>query len=55
MGFVKTYSTFNSDLKKMQSTLKGLDYKKILNVDLKNAKDQNKARLDVVKQYKNRE
>ena len=55
MVFVKNDSTFNSDLKKMQSTLKGLDYKKILNVDLKNAKDQNKARLDVVKQYKNRE
>lgn len=45
---------FNSLLKKMQSTVDGLGYEKVLKVDMKNAKDQNKARLQIKKEYSNK-
>lgn len=54
MVFAKNDSEFNSLLKSMQSTVNGLGYKKVLKLDMKNAKDQNKARVAITKEYKNK-
>ncbi|MFD1466522.1 ABC transporter substrate-binding protein [Lapidilactobacillus mulanensis] len=51
MVMAKSDSQFNSLLKEMQTTVKGLDYAKVLKFDMKNAKDQNKARVKIKKEY----
>ena len=52
MVFAKDEAEFNSLLKEMQDTAKGLNYDKVLAVDMQNAKDQQKAREEVVKEAK---
>ena len=52
MVFAKDEAEFNSILKDMQSTLKGLGYEKVLELDKKNAQDEAQSRIDVVKEYK---
>lgn len=42
--FASTEDEFNSLIKEMQDTVKGLGYDKVLEVDMQNAKDQNAAR-----------
>lgn len=44
MVFSSNENEFNSLLKEMQETVKGLGYDQVLAVDMKNAKDQNTAR-----------
>ena len=39
----------------MVKTVKGLDIDSVLKVDMKNAKDQNKARKNILKEYQNKE
>lgn len=53
MIFAKDETEFNSLLTTMQDTVKGLGYDKVLEVDMKNAKDQNDARVAAVKASKN--
>lgn len=55
MVYAKSDSEFNSLFKQMQTTVNGLDYAKVLKVDMQNAKDQQKARVAITKEYKNRE
>ncbi len=52
MVFAKDEAEFNSLLKEMQDTAKGLNYDKVLAIDMQNAKDQQKAREEVVKEAK---
>lgn len=54
MTMASSDSEFDSLLKKMQTTVDGLGYKKVLKVDMKNAKDQNKARVAIKKEYANK-
>ena len=49
MIFAKDDNEFNSLLKDMQSTVKGLGYDQVLAVDMKNAKDQETAREAIMK------
>jgi putative aldouronate transport system substrate-binding protein len=46
MVFAANEDEFNSLLKDMQDTVKGLGYDQVLAVDMKNAKDQNAARVE---------
>lgn len=46
MVFASSEDEFNSLLKDMQETVKGLGYDQVLEVDMKNAKDQNAARVE---------
>jgi multiple sugar transport system substrate-binding protein/putative aldouronate transport system substrate-binding protein len=52
MVFAKDQAEFDSLLKKMQDTVKGLGYDKVLEVDMANAKSQNDARVAVVNAFK---
>ncbi|WP_461217992.1 type 2 periplasmic-binding domain-containing protein [Lapidilactobacillus salsurivasis] len=54
MVFAKNDSEFDSMLTSMQKTVKGLDYASVLKVDMKNAKDQNKERVAIKKEYANK-
>ncbi len=45
MVFAANEEEFNSLLKEMQDTVNGLGYDKVMEVDMKNAKDQNDARI----------
>ena len=49
MIFAKDDNEFNSLLKDMQNTVKGLGYDQVLAVDMKNAKDQEAAREAIMK------
>ncbi|MDD3261231.1 MAG: ABC transporter substrate-binding protein [Oscillospiraceae bacterium] len=49
MIFAKDEAEFNSYLKDMQTTVKGLGYDQVLAVDMKNAKDQQAARVAIMK------
>ena len=49
--FAKNEAEFNSILKNMQKTVKGLGYEKVLKVDMKNAKDKAASAKQVVKDY----
>lgn len=51
MVFAATEDEFNSLLKEMQDTVKGLGYDQVLAVDMQNAKDQNAARVASVEKY----
>lgn len=46
MVFAADENEFNSLLKEMQDTVKGLGYDEVLAVDMQNAKDQNAARVE---------
>lgn len=46
MVFASSEDEFNSLLKDMQDTVKGLGYDQVLSVDMNNAKDQNAARVE---------
>jgi multiple sugar transport system substrate-binding protein/putative aldouronate transport system substrate-binding protein len=46
MVFAANEDEFNSLLKEMQDTVKGLGYDQVLAVDMQNAKDQNAARVE---------
>ncbi len=50
MVFASNEDEFNSLLKDMQDTVKGLGYDKVLAVDMKNAKDQNESRIKAAAQ-----
>lgn len=52
--FAKSDNGFDSLFKKMQSTVNGLDYAKVLKADMQNAKEQQKARVQIVKDYKDK-
>ena len=52
MVFAKNDSQFSSILSSMTSTVNGLGYKKVLKVDLKDAKLQNQARLKIKNEFK---
>ena len=54
MVFASDEDQFNSLLKEMQKTLKGLDYDTVLDYDMKCAKEQQKAREEVVKEYQDK-
>jgi multiple sugar transport system substrate-binding protein/putative aldouronate transport system substrate-binding protein len=51
MSLAKSDNDFNKLLKEMQSTVNGLGYKKVLDVDMDNAKAQDAARKAVVKKF----
>ena len=51
MIFAKDEAEFNSILKDMQKTVKGLGYEKVLKVDMKNAKDKAAAGKQALKDY----
>ncbi len=51
MVFAENETEFNSLLKEMQDTAKGLGYDKVLKVDMANAKDQNDQRVAVAKKF----
>ncbi|MDO4338663.1 MAG: ABC transporter substrate-binding protein [Eubacteriales bacterium] len=51
MVFASDEDEFNSLLDEMQTTLKGLDYEKVLEYDMECAKAQNDARVEVVETY----
>lgn len=51
MIFAASESEFKSLLKNMQDTAKGLGYEDVLEVDMKNAKDQNTARVQSAEDY----
>lgn len=51
MVFAANEDEFNSLLKEMQDTVKGLGYDQVLAVDMKNAKDQNAARVVSAEKY----
>lgn len=55
MVFASDEDQFNSLLKEMQKTLKGLDYDTVLDYDMKCAKEQQKARGEVVKEYQDKD
>ncbi|WP_246240470.1 hypothetical protein [Anaerocolumna sedimenticola] len=46
MVFASNEAEFNSLLKEMQDTVKGLGYDQVLAVDMQNAKDQNTSRVE---------
>ncbi len=48
MVFASNEDEFNSLLKEMQDTVKGLGYDQVLEVDMQNAKDQNASRAEAV-------
>lgn len=52
MIFAKDAKEYNSLKAELQKKADGLGYKKVLKVDMKNAKNQNKERIQVVKNYK---
>jgi putative aldouronate transport system substrate-binding protein len=54
MIFAKDETELNSILKHMQDTVKGLGYEKVLEVDMKNAKEQAASRIKAVEDYNNR-
>lgn len=54
MIFAKDETEFNSILKHMQDTVKGLGYEQVLNVDMKNAKDLAASRIKAVEDYNNK-
>ena len=51
MTMAKNDAEFNSLLKQMQKTVDGLGYKKVLKIDMTNAKNQNKARVAIKQEY----
>lgn len=51
MVFAADEAEFNQLLKEMQDTVKGLGYDQVLEVDMKNAKDQNDARVAAVNAF----
>lgn len=51
MIFAKDQDEFDSLLKSMQDTLKGLDYQTVLDYDMDLAKQQNDARIAIVEEY----
>ncbi len=51
MVFAKDEAEFNSVLKEMQDTVKGLGYEQVLELDMKNAKDQAESGLQAIKDY----
>lgn len=51
MIFAKDDSEFSSLLTNMQTTARGLGYEDVLKVDMKNAQDQNAARVAIAKAY----
>lgn len=51
MVFAKDEAEFNKYLKTMQDTANGLGFEEVLNYDMQCAKDQNDARVQVVKEY----
>ncbi|MCI1832080.1 MAG: ABC transporter substrate-binding protein [Bifidobacterium sp.] len=53
-SFAGSEAQFNKILKDMRSTTKGLGMDQVLAVDMKNAKDQEKARKAIVKQFANK-
>jgi multiple sugar transport system substrate-binding protein/putative aldouronate transport system substrate-binding protein len=54
MIFAKDETEFNSILKHMQDTVKGLGYEQVLKVDMKNAKDLSDSRIKAVEDYNNK-
>ena len=54
MIYAKDETEFNSILKHMQDTVKGLGYEQVLEVDMKNAKDQAASRIKAVEDYNNK-
>ncbi|MGN6446409.1 ABC transporter substrate-binding protein [Amnibacterium sp.] len=51
MAMATSDADFESQLKDMQSTAKGLGYEKVLAVDMEHAKAQNDARVAIVKKF----
>lgn len=51
MVFAKNVDEFNSILKEMQDTLKGLGYDEVLKLDMKNAKDEATSRKEAIDNY----
>lgn len=54
MVFAKDEAEFNSLLKDMQDTVKGLGYEEVLAVDMENAKAEAQSRIEAVEEYNNR-
>lgn len=54
MIFAKDEEEFNSILKHMQDTVKGLGYEQVLKVDMKNANDLAASRIEAVEEYNNK-
>lgn len=54
MVFAKDEAEFNSLLKDMQDTIKGLGYDEVLAIDMENAKAEAEARVTAVDEYNNR-
>lgn len=54
MVFAKDEAEFNSLLKDMQDTIKGLGYDEVLAIDMENAKAEAEARVAAVDEYNNR-
>lgn len=54
MVFAKDEAEFNSILKEMQDTVKGLGYADVLAVDMQNAKDQAASRQQAIKDFNER-
>jgi len=53
MIFAKDETEFNTILKDMQDTVIGLEYEKVLEVDMQNSKDKDAARKAAVEAFKN--
>jgi multiple sugar transport system substrate-binding protein/putative aldouronate transport system substrate-binding protein len=51
MAMSTSKSQFDSLLKEMQNTVKGLGYDKVLKIDMEHAKEQNKTRVTVAKKF----
>lgn len=54
MVFAKDEAEFESILKHMQDTVKGLGYEEVLELDMKNAKEQSACRIQAVEEYNSR-
>ena len=54
MIFAKDEAEFNSILKDMQDTVKGLGYEEVLALDMQNAKDQSASRVQAIEDYNSR-
>ena len=54
MVFAKDETEFESILKHMQDTVKGLGYEEVLELDMKNAKEQSACRIQAVEEYNSR-
>lgn len=54
MIYAKDETEFNSIMKHMQDTVKGLGYEQVLEVDMKNAKEQAASRIKAIEDYNNR-